>query len=79
MGMNIKNSEAHELAVALARLREVTVTRAVTDALRNDLDRRRQRNSRNGLAADLLQIGRRCAEHMTPGVTSQDHGLILYG
>jgi antitoxin VapB len=78
MGMNIKNSESHELALELARLRKVTVTRAVTDALRNDLDRARQRKSRAGLAADLMRIGERCAAHLTAGESSQDHGQVLY-
>jgi len=78
MSMNIKSSEAHELAAELARLRGITVTRAVTDALRNDVERERKRKNRSGLAAELVRIGQRCAAHMTEPVSSQDHGPMLY-
>lgn len=78
MSMNIKSSEAHELAAELARLRGTTVTRAVTEALRNDLERERKRKKRSGLAAELLRIGERCAAHMTQPVSSEDHGPMLY-
>ena len=76
MSMNIKSEEAHELATELARMRGVTVTRAVTDALRSEVER--ERKQRAGLAEELLRIGQRCAAHVTSPVSSQDHGAMLY-
>ena len=78
MSLNIKNSEAHELAAELAGLRGITVTRAVTEALRSELERERKRRNRTNLAAELLRIGKRCAEHVTHPTSSHDHGPMLY-
>jgi len=78
MSLNIKNPEAHELAAELAKLRGVTVTKAVTDALRSDLERERNRKSRNGLAQELLRIGRRCSNHISIPTSSLDHSQMLY-
>jgi antitoxin VapB len=78
MSMNIKSPEAHELATELARLRGVTVTKAVTDALQRYLEQERKRRSRNGLAAELVRIGKRCAAHVTVPTLSSDHGHMLY-
>jgi len=78
MALNIKNAEAHGLAAELARLRGVSVTQAVTDALRGELERERARKKRTGLASELVRIGKRCAEHMTGPVSSAEHGAMLY-
>ena len=78
MSMNIKNEEAHAMATELARLRRVSVTKAVSDAVRAELDRERARNRKEKLADRLLKIGQRCAAHMRGPHTSQDHGDLLY-
>lgn len=78
MSMNIKSEDAHELALELARLREVTVTKAVTDALRAELERERARRGRRGIAVELLRIGERCAAHVTRPTVSADHAALLY-
>lgn len=77
MSMNIKSDEAHQLAIELARLRGVSLTRAVTDALRSEVERTRERRHPGNLAEDLVRIGKRCAAHLRP-VSSQDHGPMLY-
>lgn len=56
MHLNIKNDEAHRLVSELARLTGETLTSAVTTALRETLERKRQR--RDGVAERLMEIGR---------------------
>ena len=76
MSLNIKNPEAYRLATELARLRKVSTTQAVVDAVRNDLERERKR--RSGLAAKLVETGRRCAAHIQEPTNSRDHADLLY-
>ena len=77
MGMNIKNDEAHRLAQELATLTGESLTGAVTEALRERLERlRRERNG--GLAERLLAIGKDCAAHLKEPFRSIDHGEYLY-
>jgi len=58
--LNIKNEETHRLAQELARLTGESMTAAVTEALRERLERvRRERAA--GLADRLLAIGKDCA------------------
>jgi hypothetical protein len=76
--MNIKSNEAHELAAELARLRGTTITQAVTDALRSEVNRERGRSQRLGMARDLMRIGKRCAAHISGPLSSQDHATMLY-
>ena len=78
MSLNIKNEEAHRIAAELARVRGTTVTRAVTEALRNELEREKRLRRAKPLAAQLLEIGRRCAAHMKEPVSSGAHAEILY-
>lgn len=51
--MNIKNPEAQRLAAELATLRGTSITAAVTEALRSQLERERGRKVRSGLAEEL--------------------------
>ena len=78
MSLNIKNEEAHRMATELARVRGTTVTRAVTEALRNELEREKRLCGEKPLATQLLEIGRRCAAHMREPASSGDHAEILY-
>ena len=66
MQLNIKNEEAHRLAAALARLTGESMTEAVTEALRERLDREKARRGRTGMAERLLEIGRRHAARLPP-------------
>lgn len=77
MGMNIKNDEAQELAHELSELTGESLTAAVTEAVRERLER--VRNSQGaGLADRLLRIGKDCAAHLKEPFKSADHGDILY-
>jgi antitoxin VapB len=78
MRLNIRNPEAHELATELARLTGESMTKAVTEAIRERLERERRRRGAQDLSAELLAIGRRCAAHMRPPIHSSDHGDLLY-
>jgi len=61
MSLNIKNEETHQLATQLAQLTGETLTRAVTIALKERLEREKRRHHRTGVAAALMQIAQRCA------------------
>ncbi len=60
MSLNIKNEETHQLAAQLAQLTGETLTRAVTIALKERLDREKRRRNRTGIASALMQIAQRC-------------------
>ncbi|HTL75806.1 MAG TPA: type II toxin-antitoxin system VapB family antitoxin [Casimicrobiaceae bacterium] len=74
MALNIKDPEAHELAQALAKETGETMTRAVTEALRERLERVRRRPEAR--AQELIAIGRRCATALKGKPV--DHGELLY-
>ena len=61
MALNIRNSEAEQLAAELARITGETKTAAVARALRDQLARVRRERSGVGLADRLVAIGRECA------------------
>jgi antitoxin VapB len=77
MGLNIKNSETHRLAAELAKLTGESMTTAVTEAVRERLDRLRREPSVS-LADRLLTIGKDCAAHLKEPYRSADHGELLY-
>ncbi len=77
MALNIKNKETHRLIEQLARTTGENMTEAVTEAVREKLERvRRQRKS--GLAKRLVEIGKDCAAHLKEPYRSVDHGDLLY-
>lgn len=78
MSLNIKSAEAHRLAQELAQLGGVSLTQAVTEALREKLDREKYRRRGKPLSAELLEIGKRCAAHIKKPVKSSDHAAMLY-
>ena len=61
MPLNIRNRQAEELATLLAKLTGETKTEAVTQALKERLDRVRRTRSKRGLADDLDEIALHCA------------------
>ena len=77
MSLNIKSEEAHRLAQELARLTGESMTAAVTQAMRERLDRVRRERA-VGLAERLLAIGKDCAAHLKEPFRSVDHGDLLY-
>jgi len=77
MAMNIKNEQAQRLAKELADLTGESMTGAITEALRERLDRVRAERGA-GLADRLLRIGKDCAAHLREPFRSVDHGELLY-
>jgi antitoxin VapB len=77
MGLNIKSEETHRLARELARLTGESMTAAVTEAVRERLDRLR-REAAIGLADRLLAIGKDCAARLKEPFRSADHDDLLY-
>lgn len=77
MALNIKNKETHRLIEQLARTTGENMTEAVTEAVREKLERvRRQRKT--GLAKRIVEIGKDCAAHLKEPYRSVDHGDLLY-
>jgi antitoxin VapB len=78
MGMNIKNPETHQLAREVAALTGESVTAAVTQSLRERLERLRA-DHREGTAAALLMLGRDTASRLSPDLRQADTDDLLYG
>lgn len=76
MSLNIKNSEAERLVEALSTLTGESKTQAVIEALRERLERQRRQRDQTALAAELVEIGKRCARHGRHD--TRDHGAFLY-
>ena len=76
MTLNIKDPEAHRLAQQVARQTGESMTRAVTEALRERLARLNRTRKPNAVQEDLLAIGRRCAATLKQ--TPVDHAVLLY-
>ncbi len=77
MSLNIKNRDAHKLATQLAKLTGESMAQAVTEAVRERLDRVRQERGA-GLAEHLVKIGEDCAAHLKEPFRSIDHQELLY-
>jgi antitoxin VapB len=77
MSMNIKNEEAYRLTKQLAKLTGESLTTAVTEAVRERLDRVRRKHGID-LAERLLVIGRDCAAHLKEPYRSINHESMLY-
>jgi antitoxin VapB len=77
MAINIKHKDTQKLVKELSKLTGESMTAAVTEAVRERLERKRaQRGS--GLAERLLEIGRDCASHLKEPFRTADHGNLLY-
>jgi len=77
MALNIKNPETEKLAQKLSRLTGESKTAAVTEALRERLERLSSGEA-NEVAERLLRIGRQCAAHLREPYRSKEHGDLLY-
>jgi len=77
MSLNIKNEEAHRLARELAGATGESMTGAVSEAIRERLERVRG-NSSEGMAERILKIGRECAAHLKEPYKSIDIDELLY-
>jgi len=61
MPLNIRNEETEQLAAALAKLTGETKTEAVTQALRERIERIRRNRARKRLADELDEIALHCS------------------
>lgn len=77
MSLNIKNRDAERLAHELAELTGESMTTAVTEAVRQRLERVQQ-EQRKGLAERILEIGKDCASHLKEPFRTIDHAVLLY-
>jgi antitoxin VapB len=77
MGLNIKNEEAHRMARELAHATGESMTVAVSEAIRERLERVRG-SSKKDVVERILEIGRDCAAHLKEPFKSVDHGDLLY-
>jgi antitoxin VapB len=80
--LNIRNEETEQLAAALAQLTGETKTEAVTQALRERLQRLRRARTKRRLADDLDEIALHCSTLPVHDTRSDDeiigydeHGL----
>jgi len=73
--LNVKDPEAHRLAKAIAEETGETLTRAVTEALRERHERLHERDA-GSLAADIRAIADRAAAHIKRPYL--DHADYLY-
>jgi antitoxin VapB len=77
MAINIKHKDTQKLVKELSNLTGESMTTAVTEAVRERLERARTQQG-TGLANRLLEIGRDCAAHLKEPFRSVDHGELLY-
>jgi antitoxin VapB len=77
MGLNIKNLETQRLVRDLAAITGESLTAAITEALRERLERVRHQRG-EGLAGRLVEIGRDCAPRLREPFRSTPHGDLLY-
>ncbi len=75
MSLNVKDPEAHRLAQAIAKATGETLTRAVTEALRERYERLRQGDPEI-LAADIRAIAKRASVYIKRPYL--DHAEFLY-
>lgn len=78
MALNIKNEEAHALAVELAALTGESMTTVVLDALRAQRALLQRRLDADARFQELMAIGARCADHIHTPVSALDHGSLLF-
>jgi antitoxin VapB len=77
MAMNIKNPVTEKLVQELASLTGETLTTAITESVRERLQRAREAEG-SGLAERLIKIGKDCAAHLPEPHRSVDPAELLY-
>jgi antitoxin VapB len=76
MNLNIKNAEAHKMAIQLAKQTGNSITAAVTEAIRRELRRTRDNSERIKRIDELT--ARTAAVFAAHPESSIDHGDLLY-
>jgi antitoxin VapB len=62
LALSIRNAKAEKLARELAAESGETITRAITQALKERLERLRGRSTPTDLVEDILRISKRCSD-----------------
>jgi len=78
MSLNIKNDEAERLARELVSATGESLTRAVTVALQERLERLQGQGRAEERAARLRRIADDATRRWVPPLRSVDHGELLY-
>jgi antitoxin VapB len=79
MALNIKNEETCELVQELAQLTGENMTEAITNAVRERLERAKHRKKvEEGMAEKLMRIARESAPLWKEPFKSTPHGELLY-
>jgi antitoxin VapB len=78
MSLNIKNEETVHLARELAEATGETVTAAVTEAVRERLERIRRERRDKGLVERILAIAADTGPRFKEPFRTTDHGDLLY-
>jgi antitoxin VapB len=74
MSLNIKNEETHRLALELAALTGESMTAAVTEAVRERLERVKSK----GMKERIMKIAKDTGPRWKEPYRSIDHGDLLY-
>lgn len=77
MSLNIKDEKTHRMARELARATGESMTAAVSEAIRERLERVRG-SSRLSMAERLMELGRDCAARLKESYKSMDVDELLY-
>jgi len=78
MSLNIKNEETYRLVRELAELTGESMTGAVTEAVRERLERLRQAEGRAGMAERIHAIAADMRARLPDDFFDIDHGDLLY-
>lgn len=79
MALNIKDPDTDRLVRVLADKTGLSLTEAIKLAVADKLDELdSQDGPEGGIAARLMEIGRRCRAEIAEPVDALDHGALLY-
>lgn len=78
MALNIKNEETVRLVRELADLTDESMTSAVTEAVRERLERLKQADSRSGMADRIHAIAADMRARLPDDFFDIEHGDLLY-
>jgi antitoxin VapB len=78
MGMNIKNAETHRLVRELAELTGESQTAAITQAVRERLDRVRKKDESGQRLQRMMEVAQDCSLRLSDAEKAIDHGELLY-
>jgi len=77
MSLNIKNEKTHRMARELARATGESMSAAVSEAIRERLERVRA-NSKQDMVKRIMKIAEECGPLWKEPYRSIDHGDLLY-